>query len=450
MFKNIVRVAMANIANFGSSFIVGFILPSVLTVAAYGHYKEYTLYMSFVYLFNLGFNDGIYIKYGGKHIDNLDKDQIIGEYNFIRVFQFIMFIPVLLFGLSVNDPVLIVFSFSSFFVTLITYHNNFLQATGRFHIFSNANILKSIIYISALLFGVFILKSDSYVTYIILSAFSYFAIFLYYEYYFYKDFGFKPNFSIKGKLSLFQVGIFILLANMSLTFVGNIGNWIVNFGFNIEDFAQYSFQNSILNVLLLIINSVGMVFFNVISKKEDYHMLRFTKKVCIFLGIFGGIGYFVFEILVNHFFPEYVESLSLLSITFIAIPYIMISKIIIANLYKSRKNEQKYLRDSILFAILSFMFVLALFLIFKNMIAIAAGTTIAYIVWFLYTSRVEYKFLSSNYKEIMLLVSHIVFFFISANLMNFTTGLIMYLIYCILVAVLFRKELLKVYQYAIK
>src|SRR5699024_12810182 len=120
---------MANIAIFGSSFIVGFILPSVLTVAAYGHYKEYTLYMSFVYLFNLGFNDGIYIKYGGKHIDNLDKDQIIGEYNFIREFQFIMFIPVLLFGLSVNYPLLIVFSFSSFFVTFISYHYNFLQSS---------------------------------------------------------------------------------------------------------------------------------------------------------------------------------------------------------------------------------------------------------------------------------------------------------------------------------
>ena len=66
LLKNIFRVALANIVNFGSSFIVGFILPAVLTVAAYGHYKEYTLYLSFVYIFNLGFNDGVYIKYGGK------------------------------------------------------------------------------------------------------------------------------------------------------------------------------------------------------------------------------------------------------------------------------------------------------------------------------------------------------------------------------------------------
>ena len=62
LLKNIIGVALSNIASFGTSFIIGFILPAILTVADYGYYKEYTLYLSFAYLFNLGFNDGIYIK----------------------------------------------------------------------------------------------------------------------------------------------------------------------------------------------------------------------------------------------------------------------------------------------------------------------------------------------------------------------------------------------------
>ena len=106
MFKNILRVTIANIANFGSSFIVGFILPAVLSVAAYGHYKEYTLYLSFVYLFNLGFNDGIYIKYGGVDPDKVNREEVHSEHNFIRLFQFIIFLPMIIYGLIMQDYII--------------------------------------------------------------------------------------------------------------------------------------------------------------------------------------------------------------------------------------------------------------------------------------------------------------------------------------------------------
>lgn len=447
MLKNIFTVALANIANFGSSFIVGFILPSVLTVAAYGHYKEYTLYMSFVYLLNFGFNDGIYIKYGGKKLDELSISKLLEEYNFVRIFQFLMFIPVLLFGIINKNPTLIVFSFSTYFVNIITFNNNFYQAIGEFKLFSSANILKSIIYIGALLFGVFILRSDSYVVYIILSSASFGFIYLYYEYFFHKQFGISFKVNVIDQLSLFKVGIFILLANMSLTFVGNVGNWIVNIGFSIEDFANYSFQNSILNVILLIVNSVGMVFFNIISKKEDQDLLKFTKKICIFLGIFGGLGYFAFEIIIRVFFVQYIRALSLLSVTFISLPYIMISKIIIANLYKSRKNEKKYLVDSVSFAIFSFVFIYLLYLIFDNMLVVAIGTTINYILWFLYTSRVEYRYLKSDLKEILLLLSHIIIFYIAANNVPLSVGIGIYLMYCIVIIFIFREDFLKILSY---
>ena len=301
MFKNIVRVAMANIANFGSSFIVGFILPAVLSVAAYGHYKEYSLYLSFVYIFNLGFNDGIYIKYGGENPDKVNKNELHQEHNFIRVFQFLIFIPMIIFSIVTQNIVILLFSISTLFMTINTFHQNYSQAVGNFKVFSNGNIFKSIFYIGSLLFGVFILRSDQYVVYISMSVISYLLVFLYYEYVFYKLYGFEKNWNLDEKFSLFKIGFIILFANMSLTFVGNVGNWVVNFGFQIEDFAQYSFQNSILNVLLLIVNAVGMVFYNVISKKENKSMLRLTKRISIFLGIFGGLGFFVFKFIIENF-----------------------------------------------------------------------------------------------------------------------------------------------------
>src|SRR5699024_6608358 len=109
LLKNIFRVALANIANFGSSFLVGFILPAVLTVAAYGHYKEYKLYLSFVYIFNLDFNDGIYIKYGRKDPESVNREELHEEHNFITIFQFIIFIGMMAVSLLLRDPILTLF-----------------------------------------------------------------------------------------------------------------------------------------------------------------------------------------------------------------------------------------------------------------------------------------------------------------------------------------------------
>lgn len=441
---------MANIANFGSSFIVGFILPAVLSVAGYGHYREYTLYVSFVYLFNMGFNDGIYIKYGGLDPDKVDKTSIHEEHNFIRVFQLLIFIPMVIFGFITQNYIIVFFSGTTLFMTLNTYHKNFSQAVGNFKVFANGNIFKSILYIASLLFGVFVLRSENYLVYISMSMLSYFVVLLYYEYKFYQKYGFNKNWNLKGKFSIFRVGIIILIANMSLTFIGNVGNWVVNFGFDIEEFAQYSFQNSILNVLLLIVNAVGMVFYNVISKKEDKNMLRLTKRICMFLGIFGGLGFFVFKGIIEYILTNYIDSLPLLSVTFIAIPYIMVSKIVIANLYKSRRNEFKYFRDSAGFALTSLIVVGLVYLLTDSMLAIAFATTFCYVLWFIYTTRIEYTYLKSSNKELILLASHCIVFYVCATVFSIVTGVCLYILYVALVAIAFKKELTGLIQYARK
>jgi len=450
LFKSIVRVAFANIVNFGSSFIVGFILPAILSVSAYGYYKEYTLFLSFVYLFNLGFNDGIYIKYGGVAPHDVDQEKLHEEHNFIRVFQILTSIPVLIFGIATDNPVITLFAISGFFMSMKTFHQNFAQAVGRFKIFSNGNVFRSFAYILLLLLGIFILQSENYLFYIIINVISFALAFLYYEYHFHKSYGFQNTWSLSGKFDLFKIGFFILIANMSLTFVANVGSWVVNFGFGIEEFAQYSFQNSVLNVLLLIINAVGMVFYNIISKKEDATMLRLTKRICLFLGIFGGLGFFVFRFIIETFLSDYVASLPLLSVTFIAIPYIMVSKIITANLYKSRKNEKKYFRDAGSFALFSLIFVGLIYIITNSMLLIAFATTISYIIWFLYSTRIEYRYLKSSRKELILLASHFVVFFICATNFGIILGFTIYLIYVTLVAIAFNKELKEFVKFAKK
>lgn len=448
MFKNIIRVTFANIVKFGSSFVVGFILPAVLSVASYGYYKEYTLYLSFVYLFNMGFNDGIYIKYGGEDPENVDLEEVHTEHNHVLAFQLIVFL--LLFGFSLIrlDFVLMLFSVVTFFATMDTYHGNFLQATGDFKTFSNGNIMKSFIFIMLLLVGVFLLRSESHYVYIAFNILSFASIFVFYELKFMKRFGSKISFSKEGKWKLYKVGFFILIANMSLTFMGNVGAWVVNFAFPIEDFAYYAFQNSILNILILIVNSVGLVFYNIIAKHEDAEMLVFTKNVSVLLGVLGGLGYFVFYIVIQLFLPQYNQALPILAATFISVPYIMVSKILISNIYKSRKNENKYFRDTFTMAIASIFIVGGTYLLTRDMVAIALATAVSYIIWFIYTTGIEYKYLKSDLREIIILTTHIIIFFLAAVQFNLVTGAITYLIYSIFVLFMYKDVLKKIAFYS--
>lgn len=450
LIKNIIRVAFANMMNFGSSFIVGFILPAYLSISEYGLYKEYTLYLSFVYLFSFGFNDGIYIKYGGKDPDSIDKNTIHEEHSFLSVFQMIIFVLMLSFSIFIKDPILILFSIVTLFMAITTYHQNFAQATGNFKLYSYANILKTIVNVLTILFAIFVLKSRNYMDYVVMNIITNLFIFILYEYVFIKEYGFHFKFNKSNKLNIFKIGIFVLIANMSMTFVGNIGSWIVNFGFPVEDFAQYSFSTSMLNLILLIVNAVGLIFYNVISKNENEEMLKFTKRILLLLGISGGLLFFIFKVIIQVFLNKYTPALSVLSITFISIPYIMVANVIVTNLYKSRKNEKKYFRDVIGFAGASFLFVGVVYLITNSMTSIALATTFAYIFWYLYSTNVEYKYLKSSLKEYILLTSHFIVFYITANLFSNYIGAGIYFLYVVVVLIAFRNDLFKLVAYAKK
>lgn len=446
LVKSIVGVTVANIVNFGTSFIIGFFLPAILSISEYGYYKEYTLYLSFAYLFNIGFNDGIYIKYGGKNIEDIDKAKVSSEHKFIVLFQGILFIPMILVSIYFSNLVLFLFSISTFLILIITYHQNFLQAIGNFSTFSKGNISKSILYIVLLLFGIFILKSKNYIVYIVINILAFSALLVFFELNFREKIGYTGKINIRDSIIYFRIGIFILLANMSLTFVGNIGNWIVNWGFSIEEFAQYSFHNSLLNIILLVISAVGQVFYNLISKYYNKNTLIIIKKMSLLFGVISCNMYFVFSIIIKIFLHNYASSLDILKVIYISIPYLIVSKILIANMYKALRSERKYFKDSLVYGLFSFLLVGLAYFLTKNVIFIATAITLSYILWFIYTTRVQFKELKGNFRELALLLSHLVIFLIITTNFNDFNGLLLYAGYSIFVLFAFKNDLISIFR----
>ncbi|WP_413539647.1 oligosaccharide flippase family protein [Aerococcus viridans] len=446
--KNIIQVGFSNLVNFGTSFLIGFILPLVLTVYDYGKYREFALYLNYAYLFNFGFNDGIYITYGGKTFDQLNFSKFNMQKRFVITFQLVLNMLMIAVSVFQKNMILFVFSIAVFFHSVTVFYQNFLQAIGEFKIYSLSNIIKSLS-LSILIIACLFLPSQNYIYYILATLASYIFLLIYLKFKVKVPTIEVDKMNFEAIFELYRIGFLILVSNVSITFVGNIGSFIINWFYSIEEFAQYQFQNSILNILIMVANSIGLVFYNLISTGLKKEKLVLVKKSIILLSILLSSSFFVFSIIIQVFLKNYLPALSLLSITYISIPYIMLSKILISNLYKVKKRGNVFLRDSLSYAILSFIIIYLLNMVNHNIQLIAMLTVLCYAMWVLYVFYFQFHFLKFDRKDIFnLFIYTVLFIFLSYN-QNYYTFFV-YVIILVFILLVNRAEIKYLIQFLIK
>ena len=73
LFKNLSYTVLANGTNTLVSMVLVLFVPKVLGVTEYAYWQLYLFYASYVGFFHLGWADGVYLKFGGKEYESLDK-----------------------------------------------------------------------------------------------------------------------------------------------------------------------------------------------------------------------------------------------------------------------------------------------------------------------------------------------------------------------------------------
>ncbi|RLK63794.1 hypothetical protein D3H64_02755 [Atopobacter sp. AH10] len=431
--KNIIKVAISNFLNFGSSLIVGFILPTILSVSEYGYFRQFNLYLTFLFILNLGFNDGVYIKYGGQNIDSIDKTKVISEHEFIVIYHLLIALVLALVSLKFSNIFLSSIFIISFFYLVIGYHQNLLQALGEFNLFSVVSIFRTVTYFGLLVICLILPGNGSYYRYILALIISYILQFAAFEFIFFKKLGTR---SIKKNnrsriSSLFHIGFFILIGNMASSFIGSVGNWSVNLFMSIENFARYNFQNSLLNIFLLIINSIGLVFYNVVINKGSPNFLIRAKNMCFIIGALCCLGYFPLAWIVITFIDKYSSTLPILKAILISLPVLITINILTNNLYKAKKMQKQYFKDSIIIALIASAIVFSINYFTKSLILTAYSTTVVYFGWYFFLSVYRFKFLEITKNELFGTLTFLISFYISTFLDDLILGFFCYLVYCI-------------------
>lgn len=96
--KDLVKVLGANFIQFLIGVVNGFLIPAVLEIDQYAYLKTFTLYTSYVGVLHFGFNDGIYLKYGGRKRHEIDLSSPKYERNFLLKFQLVVTLIFIVLG----------------------------------------------------------------------------------------------------------------------------------------------------------------------------------------------------------------------------------------------------------------------------------------------------------------------------------------------------------------
>ncbi|HAT4122596.1 lipopolysaccharide biosynthesis protein [Clostridium perfringens] len=440
--KNILRIFSANLLTMFSGILMGFVIPWALSIENYSYLKTYTFYLTYVPLIHLGFVDGMYIKYGGKELCDLSKSDFKLEHIVFTVIQVIMTIVFFIIACLTKNIMIFLFSISIIPINTVSFYKMFYQATGEFKKYANISYIYTLIYLITNVALAIIFKCENYLPYCITIILANGIILLFLEWNFiikFRKIEIKYDNRVWNNL---KVGIFILLGNLSVVMLYAIDRWFIKIFYTVDDFAYYSFAISMLNVINILVSALSVTFYNYLARGEDREKIIILKRYFIILGTFASFGYFVLAGVVNLILKKYIPSLSIISISFSAYPYMIVINTLYVNLYKARKNEKKYLKVVFMILLISIIYNTIAVLLSQKSTAIAIATTLSFITWYIYSSR-DFGYLKSNKKELIYLLGNLIVFLIAANYFSWFIGGVIYFMYVSLITfIIFKNEII--------
>lgn len=375
--KNFSYSFTTNMISMLISALVILIIPKVIGVEEYGYWQLYLFYTSYVGFLHFGWNDGIYLRYGGKEYKELDKQLFFSQFNMLVSFQTILLVIIVSasYFLIVDDNRAFIIEMTAIcmLITNSLYMLLYvLQATSRIKEYAQITMLDRILYVCIiLLFLIFGVKNFKLL--IIADLFGKFIALLY-AMYCCKEIVFNKistlHFSFREVKKNLSVGIKLLLANIASILIIGVARFGIERTWGVVVFGKVSLTLSISNFLMLFVNAIGLVMFPVLRRTDKeklpsiYSVLRDSLMVII-LG--GMILYFPIKVILTAWLPEYADSLTYMAILFPMVIYEGKMSLLVNTYFKTLRREKLMLKVNIISLMLSLTLSLISTIWFKNL-----------------------------------------------------------------------------------
>lgn len=262
------------------------VLPKVLSVAGYSYWQLFIFYCTYVPCLALGLNDGIYLRYGGLHRAELDKDAVNSQLVVGMIYQLVL-------GMIVNF-MFIVFSTSSqrrlLFILVLIYYvfysgHNFLgfifQSINETNIYSKSIIIVRILFlfsqVTMMICGV--RDVNTYITFYIISIS---MAFIYLIWQFSPELrsgtiSFKKG--VKESVISIRVGISLMVANICSLLILGVCRQIIDVRWGLIAFGKVSFALTLMNFALTFITQISLVLFPALRRLPADQLQQYYAKL---------------------------------------------------------------------------------------------------------------------------------------------------------------------------
>lgn len=436
----------------GLSVITGFVLPTKMGPENFGYWQVYLFYLAYLNLFGLGFNDGIALFYGGYYYDDLPFSRLRSSMRAVYLYQALICVlgigGVLLFmdpgvyqtiylALVVNIPLTCLQC-----IILTT-----LLSVGKTETYNYVNLVLKVLTVSlylALIFGgyndpVRMIGADTVARFIITIV----CFFLGRKFLFGKAAPFKEGLAELWEKS--KSGFLITIALIASMLMPVLGRMVVEKFEEIATYGIYSFAMSLLTIILSFTSVLGTVIFPLLKRMDEEEMLKSYSRFSTVCDGFVTAALFLYlplMFIVTNLMQKYIPALDYLHFLLAMCLPLGRAQLLITPYYKARRYEKQLFYANIFGVAAMFAVLFGAYFIFKNVVAVALGTTVVLTVWTfvaeMYLNRDNKKqILRQTLAQLIVMVS----FCVAGSFKSYCIFTVIYLLAVLVYLVIMRSEL---------
>lgn len=350
---NLVSAILANGIGLAVSGFASLFVPKFLDDVDYGYWQLFVFYITYIGLFHFGLQDGIYLRYGGKHYEELDKPLFHTQFLIMLGAEvLIALVIVFLTHFTVRD-INRQFVLRMFGCMCIVYLPSLilqyiLQMTNRIVDYSKCLIVEKGAYgvfmIVILLFGY-----RSFEALILADVCGRFVAFIYGAYLcreivFSKQVVFRDT-TIELRENI-KAGVPLLLANLAGMFVIGIVRFAIEMKWDIVSFGHVSMAITLCNFILIFLVAIGQVLFPMLKRAEESELPDIYKKMScgiVLLIAAALLCYQPVKWVMDLWIPNYASSIGYLALLFPLCIFEGKTNMLLNTYYKVMRRERALL-----------------------------------------------------------------------------------------------------------
>ena len=453
IIKNMSYTISSNLISFIVSTLVILIVPKLIGVENYGYWQLYLFYATYVGLLHFGWNDGIYLRFGGDEYNKLDKRLFFSQFMQLLITQIVIGILIFLLALIIFKDINKEFIFQIVALVLIISNTrlmllNILQTTNRIKEYAIINMLDRIIYIILIIFFLLIGIRDFKLMVIadVIGKLISLSLAIYYC----RDIVFnkinKYYLTLSETYKNINVGIKIMFANFASFLIIGIVRFGIERTWDVSTFGKVALTISLSSIMMFFISAVGIVIFPILKRinKDKLSIIYKTMRdslLVLLLGIL--IIYYPLKAFMVMWLPNYADSLIYLALVFPMFIYEGKMVLLINTYINTLRKENIMFKINIIMMIITAIITYINTQIFNNLDLTVLSIVILLIIRSVIAELYLAKALNIKVlKDIILEILLTTIFILSAWFIDSYITIIIYIVFYIIYLLIKKKDLI--------